>query len=70
MLAVTFLGYSIASRELPIIGTVIVIIVLIGILLSRRPTPSRTRLGVSVPPGNRLASRLHPPGAAPSSSGR
>ena len=39
MLAVTFLGYSIASRELPIIGTVIVIIVLIGILLSRRPTP-------------------------------
>jgi hypothetical protein len=39
VLAVTFLGFTIAGREVLIIGAVVVVIVLIGILLSRRGSP-------------------------------
>jgi hypothetical protein len=39
MLAVTFLGYTIAGRELLIIGAVVVGIVLIGIVLAQRRPP-------------------------------
>lgn len=39
VLAVTFLGISIAGRELLIIGAVVVIIVLIGIVLMQRRPP-------------------------------
>jgi hypothetical protein len=39
VLAVTILGFSIAGRELLIIGAVVVGIVLIGVVLAQRRTP-------------------------------